>query len=132
MLGKIGDLLGRVIGVVDDVVTSDEERLALKAPLMAIQAEVLTAFIEAEGRLVEAQSRVVEAEAKSEHWLTSSWRPITMLTFLALIVWGQFGGPPVPEQMWPLLNLGLGGYVVGRSLEKTAPSILAAMKAGEK
>jgi hypothetical protein len=132
MLGKIGDMLGRVVGLVDDIHTSDEERLTLKERLLALQAGVLAEVIKAETATLEAQARVVEAEAKSEHSLTSMWRPITMLTFLAMIVWGQIGGPPVPEQMWPLLQLGLGGYVVGRSLEKTIPAALDALKSSEK
>lgn len=132
MLGKIGDMLGRAVGLVDDLHTSDEERLVLKERLLAIQAGVLTEVMKAETATIEAQARVVEAEAKSEHGLTAMWRPITMLTFLALIVWGQFGGPPVPDPMWPLLNLGLGGYVVGRSLEKTLPSIVNTLKSAEK
>ena len=132
MLGKIGDLLGRVVGLVDDVVTTDEERMALKVPLLAIQGEVISEVIAFEKAAIEAQSRIVEAEAKSEHWLTATWRPVTMLTFLALIVWGQFGGQPVPQEMWPLLQLGLGGYVVGRSVEKTIPAVVGALKAREK
>jgi hypothetical protein len=132
MLGKIGDMLGRAIGLVDDLHTSDEERLTLKERLLVVQAGVLSEVIKAETATLEAQARVVEAEAKSEHALTAMWRPITMLTFLALIVYGQFGGPPVPEQAWPLLQLGLGGYVVGRSFEKVVPQVVSALKDKEK
>lgn len=131
-MGGIFDAIKGVFGVIDDVVTSDEERMALKVPLLAIQADVAKAVIDAERATLEAQSRVIEAEAKSENWLTSAWRPITMLTFLAMIVWGQIGGPPVPTEMWPLLQLGLGGYVVGRSLEKTVPAVVGALKSQEK
>jgi len=128
MLGKIGDMLGKVVGLVDDLHTSDEERLTLKERLLVVQAGVLSEVLKVETAMLEAQSRIVEAEAKSEHWLTATWRPITMLTFLVLIVWGQLGGPPVPEQMWPLLQLGLGGYVVGRSIEKTVEVGARALK----
>ena len=34
---------------------------------------------------VEAAMNVVVAEAKSEHALTSQWRPITMLVFTAIV-----------------------------------------------
>lgn len=132
MLGAIMGGIKDILGIVDDVVTTDEERMSLKVPLLAIQADVAKALIDAERAQLEAQARIVEAEAKSENWLTSAWRPITMLTFLFLIVVGQFGGQEVPEQMWPLLQLGLGGYVVGRSLEKTIPAAVSAFKAGEK
>lgn len=132
MLGGILDAIKGVFGVVDDLHTSDEEKMSLKLPLLAIQADVAKSLIEAERAQVEAQARIIEAEAKSENWLTSAWRPITMLTFLFLIVVGQFGGQEVPEQMWPLLQLGLGGYVVGRSVEKTIPAVIGALKANER
>ncbi|MGE0278346.1 MAG: 3TM-type holin [Nitrospiraceae bacterium] len=132
MLGEIGDMLGRVVGLVDDLHTSDEERLTLKERLLTVQAGILSEVLKAETATLEAQARIVEAEAKSENWITSAWRPITMLTFLALIVYGQFGGPPIPEQTWPLLQLGLGGYVVGRSFEKIVPQVATALKEREK
>ena len=118
MLGKIGDILGSVLGLVDDLVTTDEERMQLKVPLLALQTQVITTVIEAEKSALESRAAIITAEAQSTHWLTATWRPITMLTFLALIVIGQFGGTPVPPEMWPLLKLGLGGYVIGRSAEK--------------
>lgn len=132
IIGAIGDILGGAFGLVDDLHTSDEERLKLKEGLMTIQTGVLSQVIAAQSKMAEMQSNIIVAEAQSTHWLTSTWRPITMLTFLVLIVAAQFGATgPVPEDMWPLLKLGLGGYVVGRSFEKTVPSVLASMKAGE-
>jgi len=43
-----------------------------------------------------------------------------MLTFLVLVVLDAFAVLPNPiaEDMWDLLKIGLGGYVVGRSAEK--------------
>lgn len=80
-------------------------------------------------KIVEA-SKVVQAEARSEHWVTATWRPITMLVFVAIIAnnyilypylslfWTDAPVLELPEQMWSLLQIGLGGYVVGRSGEK--------------
>lgn len=132
ILGRIGDLLGSVLGVVDDVHTSEEEKLALKGQLLQTHAQILATVVEAEQELMRAQSSIIKAEAESKHWLTSTWRPITMLTFLVLIVIAQFGGTPVPDQMWPLLKLGIGGYVIGRSFEKSLPSVMSALKTEEK
>jgi hypothetical protein len=46
----------------------------------------------------------------------------TMLTFLALVVGDTFGlfATPLRDEAWSLLQIGLGGYVVGRSGEKIA------------
>jgi len=74
--------------------------------------------------LLESQRDVIVAEAKSESWLARSWRPITMLTFVTLVVakWLGFTAPGItPEQELALLDIikvGLGGYVIGRSGEK--------------
>ena len=66
----------------------------------------------------------------SGNWLTANWRPVTMLTFVAIIANNYllypylalfFTNAPmlvIPPDMWELLKIGLGGYVVGRSAEK--------------
>jgi hypothetical protein len=132
MLGKIGDLLGKVIGVVDDVITSDEERLALKAPLFEMQAKVLALVLAGEKQMLDAQTQIVQAETQSDNWLTRMWRPLTMVTFVVVSVlsWSQLG-PPMPEWMEEMIKLGLGGYLGGRSLEKIIPQTALALKARE-
>lgn len=81
-----------------------------------------------------AQADVVKTEAASEHWLAANWRPLTMITFTALIVarWFGWAAPNLSEaeylKLWSIVELGLGGYVVGRSAEKIVPSIVAALK----
>ena len=81
-----------------------------------------------------AQADIVKTEAASSNWLAASWRPITMLTFTALIVarWFGWAAPNLSEaeylKLWDIVQLGLGGYVVGRSVEKIAPSIADAFK----
>jgi len=80
-----------------------------------------------------AAASIVKAEAESSNWLTASWRPITMLTFVALIVarWLGYSAPGISEEeilkLWDIIQLGLGGYVIGRSAEKVMPAIAAAM-----
>lgn len=81
-----------------------------------------------------AQSEIVKAEAQSSNWLASGWRPITMLTFTSLIVarWFGWAAPDLsPEEyikLWDIVQLGLGGYVIGRSVEKITPSLASALK----
>ena len=81
-----------------------------------------------------AQAQIVQAEAASTNWLASSWRPITMLTFVCLIVarWFGWAAPNLTEaeylKLWDIVQLGLGGYVIGRSVEKIVPSIADAIK----
>jgi Holin of 3TMs, for gene-transfer release len=81
-----------------------------------------------------AQAQIVQSEAQSQNWLASSWRPITMLTFVVLIVarWFGWAAPNLSEaeylKLWDIVQLGLGGYVIGRSVEKIIPSVAGAMK----
>lgn len=133
VLDGILGFLGKATGLVDELVTSDEERLTLKQGLMTIQASVVTEALGYERTLAESRAAIITAEAQSEHWITAAWRPITMLTFVVIIVVAQFwpGSPPVPEQMWPLIKLGLGGYIIGRSAEKVVPATVAALKASD-
>lgn len=82
----------------------------------------------------QAAAEVVKTEAASSHWLAANWRPLTMLTFVGLIVarWFGWSAPGLSEAealaLWDIVQLGLGGYVVGRSAEKVLPAIAAAMK----
>lgn len=88
------------------------------------------------GELVELSTRgeIVKTEAASEHWLAANWRPILMLTFGALIVarWFGWAAPNLTEaeylKLWSIVELGLGGYVIGRSAEKIVPAVVAALK----
>jgi len=82
-----------------------------------------------------AKAEIINTEAASTHWLAANWRPLTMLTFTALIVarWFGFAAPNLCAaeyiKLWDIVELGLGGYVVGRSVEKIVPAIADAMKA---
>ena len=80
------------------------------------------------------QAEIVKTEAQSDHWLTACWRPILMLTFGGLIVarWLGWSAPNITEaevlKLWSIVELGLGGYVIGRSVEKVVPAIAGALK----
>jgi hypothetical protein len=53
-----------------------------------------------------------------------------MLTFLVLVCLDAFGWLAfrLSDQAWVLLQIGLGGYVIGRSGEKIAQPVIKAMK----
>lgn len=69
-------------------------------------------------------AETVRTEMQGESWLQRNWRPVTMLTFLALIVAKWFGfsvegiTPEVELAVFDIIKIGLGGYVIGRSAEK--------------
>jgi hypothetical protein len=93
--------------------------------------KLLSVLQEAESKMMEAQAKTIVAEASSEHFLVAAWRPITMLTFVFIIANNYIFAPyllsfgytvptlDIPPDMFTLIQLGLTGYIVGRSAEKT-------------
>lgn len=122
MLNLIGALAAPVINglfnAVDQAVEDKDEAARIKARL---QEMVLTGQM----REIEEAAEVIRAEATGESWLQRNWRPMLMCLFGVIvannyIVVPLFGTPmaDIPPDMWDLLKLGVGGYVVGRSVEK--------------
>jgi hypothetical protein len=111
--------------LIDELHTSDEERLKAKGHLLDVQAAAMQRVFDYEAETLKAKAGIVQAEAQSEHWVTATWRPITMLTFLALAVGDSMGWLPNPlrDEAWTLLQIGLGGYVVARSGEKIVTAV---------
>jgi hypothetical protein len=128
MIG-VTDLISNIFkpaaNLVDDLHTSDEERLNAKTKMLEVQAVAMQQVFDYETQALTARANIVNSEASSENWIASSWRPITMLTFMVLAVGDSLGllATPLRDEAWMLLQLGLGGYVVGRSGEKIAKTI---------
>ena len=95
-----------------------------------LKLKLLASLQEAESKMMESRAKTIVAEASSEHWLVAAWRPITMLTFVVIIANNYIVVPylksfgyevptlDIPPDMWTLIQLGLTGYIVGRSAEK--------------
>lgn len=106
--------------LIDNLHTSTEEKLEQKRLLLEVQGRAMDRVHEYNTALLEGQARIINSEAKSEHWVTATWRPIVMLGLFSLVMLDSFGWLPnrLSEEAWLLLQIGLGGYVVGRSVEK--------------
>lgn len=100
------------------------------------QAKLALMEMAQKGELAELTGRaeIVKTEAASEHWLAANWRPLLMLTFGGLIVarWFGWAAPNLSEaeylKLWSIVELGIGGYVIGRSAEKVLPTITQVLK----
>lgn len=127
ILGPLTKLLGQVL---PDPKAAEQAKLKL----LELEQQGALADLDSQTKQVLAQAGIIQAEAASHNWLTAAWRPITMLTFVALIVARMFGltaanvSPAEYLALWGLVKLGLGGYVLGRSAEKIAPSVITAIK----
>lgn len=118
-LGKITEGIGTAIS---ENITTDEQKLAAKNQLTKITTDALT-------QALSYQRDVLTAELNGNA-LQRNWRPITMLAFAFIVVYRYFIAPvchleliEMPQDFWDLLKLGIGGYVVGRSVEKVATTV---------
>lgn len=123
-------ILAPIHGIVDDLHTSGEEKLAAQRELFRAEHAFAQTLLEHEAKVVDAQSRVVIAEAQGQSWLQRNWRPLLMLTIVAIVANNYLLAPylsalfgvglqlDLPEQLWQLMTIGVGGYIVGRTGEK--------------
>ncbi|ATW33851.1 MULTISPECIES: 3TM-type holin [Candidatus Williamhamiltonella] len=126
----LSGLVQPVTQLIDEMHTSDEERLQVKSRLFEMQSAMAAQMLNYEARLVETKTKVIAAEAQGASWMQRNWRPLTMLTFLGLVVADTFGLTEfrLAQEAWTLLQIGLGGYVVGRSAEKIIPKLTELMR----
>ena len=85
-----------------------------------LETDILRLLIAVEEKTISEQAASIREEARG-NWLQRSWRPIVMLVFTLIILAGTFLNLPIladTSRFWDLLEIGLGGYVVGRSGEK--------------
>jgi len=124
-MSLIGGIFKPAADLIDNLHTSDEERLKIKQAMFDVQMQAAMEVQKYESQLLKAKADIITAEAMGASWIQRSWRPITMLTFLGLVVLDSFGVLPfrLADQAWTLLQIGLGGYVVGRSVEKVMPKV---------
>lgn len=99
-----------------------------------LKAELQTQLLQSNTEELKAAAKIVEAEAKAG-WFASSWRPLLMYVLIFILVWNYILGPVIkiftgtvisfelPGDVWTLLQIGLGGYVVGRSGESIARTL---------
>lgn len=136
-IDAIGAIFKPVSEVIDHLTVSGDQKVALQQAALQAQAATVAQAAVYEQTLLESQTKVITAEATGESWLQRNWRPLTMLSFVVIIFWTWFRGPPphmteaVVLEVFTIIKIGLGGYVAGRSGEKiakTIPAIIQAVK----
>jgi hypothetical protein len=124
MLGAIAPLAKVLFSTIEKAVPDKDLQEKLKAQLQ-------TQLLQSHTQELTAAAKIIEAEAKAG-WFASSWRPLLMYVLIFILVWNYVIGPVIkvftgavisfelPGDVWTLLNVGLGGYVIGRSAESVA------------
>lgn len=120
LIKETGDAISEII---DKLVTTKKERLSLQKDIM----NVINVY---GSKIMNVQKEVVLAEVNGNS-LQRCWRPIIMLAFGFIVIYEYFiskvFGLPVadlPPNFWNLLEIGLGGFVIGRSAEKISANFL--------
>ncbi len=126
-----GPLVNSVMGVINkhyDVQINKDK----------LQADVEKAILGTITDVTSNQADVLKAEINSEERLARIWRPIAALCLLSVLMFyslilpiavGWFGAPPVRVGdillgwIYTLFGSCLGGYIVGRSLEKIVENV---------
>ena len=144
----VTDLIGKAIqpvaNLIDGMSTSGEERGKLRLALSEAQHKLIGEVLGYEGKLVEARTSIILAEARSDSWLTRSWRPMLMVAFGGIVVWNYavvgmlewllailaptLEAPPrmiLTIGVWTVLTTGIGGYIGGRSAQQIAKILTA-------
>tara|TARA_B100000700_G_scaffold189815_1_gene209189 strand:- start:52442 stop:52879 length:438 start_codon:yes stop_codon:yes gene_type:complete len=124
----VGALTGPLFDVIDQAVTDKDEANRLKQ-------QIQSRLIDSRDSAIKARMQIILAEATGESWIQRSWRPLLMLVIVAIIannyllapyLGAMFGAGlqlELPERMWDLMTLGVGGYIAGRSGEKIARGV---------
>ena len=125
MIAALIPVLAPIVGDLIKRVAPDQDKK------IDIERELNISLLTHASKLEGMKGEIVLAEAKSKHSITAMWRPILMLVIVAIIAIQYLFFPVInlfypdqilmidlPEELWNLLQLGVGGYIVGRSGEK--------------
>jgi len=128
----IGEILNGVGNLTKDIryAITGEISQEKKAEIQAKTIELETMVSQLQIKQQELQSNVIVAEIKGESWAQRNWRPILMLCCVAVVannylflpylaLFGVQGAVlTLPDHLWSLMSIGVGGYIAGRSAEK--------------
>lgn len=104
------------------------------------ETELKSKILENEAKIIAQAGVIVGKETSSERWYQNAWRPAFMWLII-FIIFNNFILAPylmmifgvdvnlsvnveaVPDQLWKAIDIGLGGYILGRSAEKVANNL---------
>ncbi len=90
-----------------------------------LETDILRLLIAVEEKTISEQAAAIREEARG-NWPQRSWRPIVMLVFTVIVLAGTFLNLPIlsdTSRFWDLLEIGLGGYIIGRGGEQLVSSL---------
>jgi hypothetical protein len=139
--GLFGGFLSKILGTgaketVDaignaiDKIDKSDEKLEMQLKYKQLLMEIEGSYLNYENKLLENQSKIVETEAKGDSWLQRNWRPMLMVICMfimlnnyVLVPYFNLPVTVLDEHIWSLMEMGVTGYVAGRSLEKISENL---------
>lgn len=119
-MGVLQNVIREIGDIVNCLSVSSREK-------QKIQEEIQSLVYRYKSELVREQSAAVGDEMRG-NWLQRSWRPMVMLVLTLLVVLGVFTESSMlsdTSRFWDLLEIGIGGYVIGRSGETITGNLLS-------
>tara|TARA_R110000737_G_scaffold219988_1_gene235884 strand:+ start:523 stop:900 length:378 start_codon:yes stop_codon:yes gene_type:complete len=110
-------IIGLIGKGIDKAVPDKDEAERLKA-------QITLEAMKSDGAELQSATSIILAEANGDSWLQRNWRPLLMLWFAALVGAHWLGFTPenlsdaVVQDLLGIVQVGIGGYVLGRSAEK--------------
>ncbi|WP_375453702.1 3TM-type holin [uncultured Methylobacterium sp.] len=100
-----------------------------------VQADFQKAVLENQAALNNAMADVMKADAGSESWMARNARPVVVFWSIGLITWLGVLAPMaglqreaiqalagVPSELWNLTSVGIGAFMLARTVDKVAPA----------
>lgn len=129
-------LLSGIKGILGSVIADPNEKVEAELAIGSLVMEQMSQVEESWRQELQSRERVIRAEAEGGSWMQRNWRPILMLSITGILI-NNFvltmyvpGAMyiEIPDRMWGLLQLGVTGYIVGRTAEKKGEDWIKAFK----
>ncbi len=134
LLGPLlSSLLNGIFGAVDKAIPDAD--LAAK-----IKAEIQSQVMNFQTLLLQSATSIILAETNGQSWLQRNWRPLFMMVLMTIVANNYIVAPymdallrwkvvlELPDFMWELMKIGLGGYIIGKSAEQVAANVATVLK----
>lgn len=126
----IGAAIGGALNLGGSVVSTIFGIKKEKAKVIDSALNILSDVNASDNARMAAVATIIASE-NAAGGLASRWRPLLMLTFAGLIVASWFGYTPpnidiqnsMIDRLFDIVELGIGGYIGGRTLEKVMSGI---------
>lgn len=121
MFTGITAIIAAISGVLEKIIPDPDKRIEA-------ETQIQKALMESQAAIYDAMKSVMVADAASEGWMTRNARPIVVFWCLGMITWvvisPMFGLQTstinaikaVPSDLWNLVMVGIGGYILAKSV----------------